>query len=83
MTAAHPPISPALLSVNDTALYLGVSRATVYRMSAERGVGRFPAPKLIRGRRLFAVKDLDAFIAQANPAGGHQARVPRLRQVSA
>ena len=56
-------IQPALLSVNDTALYLGCSRAKVYRLSALCGTTGFPAPVAIGSRRMFRVTDLDRFIA--------------------
>jgi predicted DNA-binding transcriptional regulator AlpA len=55
-------IQPAALSVTDAAAYLGVSRKTMYRISAERGTGGGPCPVEIRGRRVFRVKDLDAYL---------------------
>lgn len=55
-------VQPAALSVADSATYLGISRKTMYRISAERGTGGGPVPVEIRGRRVFRVKDLDAYL---------------------
>jgi excisionase family DNA binding protein len=59
----RPAIVPAALSVEDAATYLGISRNTVYRLSAECGT-RVPElrPVHIGGRRLFRRIDLDAFL---------------------
>ncbi len=56
-------VEPAALSVNDAAVYLGISRATLYRITAERGTGpSVLRPTLIGGRRLFQPKHLDAYL---------------------
>ncbi len=61
MTAVSP-----LLSVSDAAAYLGISRASLYRIAAECGTGKSGLAVIrIRGRRLFKKTDLDAFIARS------------------
>jgi excisionase family DNA binding protein len=63
------PISPAALTVSQAATYLGISRRTLYRISAERGVGKSRLPVCcIEGRRLFRVCDLDAYLAKHTTA---------------
>lgn len=60
------------LGVNDAAAYLGVSRRTLYRLSAECGTGALPVVHL-RGRRVFRVVDLDRFLAQQLAGAGRRA----------
>jgi excisionase family DNA binding protein len=55
-------MTPALLSVNDAAAYLGISRATVYRLAAECGAGKGPRVTKVRGRSMFKRAELDAYI---------------------
>jgi excisionase family DNA binding protein len=58
-------LDPALLSVPQAAAYLGISRATLYRVAAECGTGKTGLRVVrIRGRRLFKRTDLDAYIAR-------------------
>lgn len=62
-THAEPPfLSPVLLSIPDAAKYLGVSRASLYRLG-------LPLVKLGR-RTLVRRSDLDALVAQG---GNHAA----------
>jgi excisionase family DNA binding protein len=54
-----------LLSIPEAAAYLGISRATLYRISAERGQGGSGLNVVpIRGRRFFEQRALDAYIAR-------------------
>lgn len=67
-----PPLRGAL-GVEDAARYLGVSRRTMYRLSAECGTGPAQLPVVhIGGRRLFRLRDLDAFLAQQVVRGGRR-----------
>ena len=52
---------PLLLAVPAAAALLGCSRRTLYR---ELDAGRLPSRK-VRGRRLLARADLDAYVAKA------------------
>lgn len=61
-------ITPAALGVADAAKYLGISRTSMYRLTAECGTRSPLRPVHIGGRRVFRVVDLDAFLA-ANLAG--------------
>ena len=61
-------MTPALLSVNDAAAYLGISRSTMYRLAAECGAGGGPQVTPVRGRRMFSVAELDAFIERQTNA---------------
>jgi excisionase family DNA binding protein len=65
----RPPVQPAALSVADAATYLGISRSAMYRLTAECGT-RKPElrPVHIGGRRVFRIKDLDAYL-EAHLAG--------------
>lgn len=66
-------ITPGALSVLDAAAYLGVSRRTLYRISAECGTGPSALPVAhIRGRRVFRVRDLDAYLARQVVQGGRR-----------
>ncbi len=74
MTAPRK-VSPALLTVNETARYLNVSRSTVYKLSALRGTGpaqlpvvNLPGTSVVR----FKVSDLDALIARSVVHGGRR-----------
>ena len=70
-------IQPAALSVPQAAAYLGVSRATVYRISAERGEGASGLePLLIRGRRVLLREDLDAYLQSCRARQGRRAALP-------
>lgn len=61
--SARAACEPATYSVPDAARYLGVSRATLYRITAERGTGKSSLmPTVIRGRRVFTRKQLDAYL---------------------
>lgn len=53
-----------VLTVAEAAAYLGVSRMTVYRLTAEQGQGRsaLPVVHLSPGRRGFMQSDLDAYL---------------------
>lgn len=75
MTAPRRPVTPALLTVNEAAAYLNVSRSTVYKLSALRGTGpaqlpvvNLPGTNVVR----FRVSDLDALIARSVATGGRQ-----------
>jgi len=74
MTAPRK-VSPALLTVIETARYLNVSRSTVYKLSALRGTGpaqlpvvNLPGTNVVR----FKVADLDALIARSVVHGGRR-----------
>ncbi len=74
-TTPRRPVSPALLTVNEAAAYLNVSRSTVYKLSALRGTGptqlpvvNLPGTSVVR----FKVTDLDALIARSVVSGGRQ-----------
>lgn len=70
---AHRKVTPALLSVADTATYLGVSRTTVYKLSAACGTGPGALPVVhIGGKRLFRITDLDRFIERSVAHGGRR-----------
>lgn len=63
-------VEPAALTVDQAATYLGVSRRTLYRITAECGTGKDNLPIIrLRGRRLFLRRDLDAYLQahQINP----------------
>jgi len=59
-----PAYAPGqLLTVNEAAAYLSVSRRQMYVLSAEAGAGRDGLPVVTVGRsRRFRVRDLDAFV---------------------
>ena len=62
-------VESPVLSVAQAAVYLGVSRATVYRITAEQGRGPSGLqPLLIRGRRVFLRADLDAYLQRCKVA---------------
>ncbi len=72
MTASRK-VTPALLTVNEAAAYLNVSRSTVYKLSALRGTGpkqlpvvNLPGTSVVR----FKIADLDALIARSVVTGG-------------
>ncbi len=74
MTAPRK-VTAALLTVNEAAAYLNVSRSTVYKLSALRGTGpaqlpvvNLPGTSVVR----FKVADLDALIARSVVHGGRQ-----------
>ncbi len=74
MTASRK-VTPALLTVNEAAAYLNVSRSTIYKLSALRGTGpaqlpvvNLPDTNVVR----FKVTDLDALIARSVVHGGRQ-----------
>jgi excisionase family DNA binding protein len=80
-TTPRLPVMPALLSVKDTAIYLGVSRSTVYKLSAQCGTGPAALPVVYIGRkRLFRVADLDRLIERSVAHGGRQPPVKAGRQ---
>jgi excisionase family DNA binding protein len=54
-------VQPAALTVDQAATYIGVSRRTMYRISAEAGTGGLPVVH-IRGRRVFLRRHLDAYL---------------------
>ena len=63
MTESRVHLAPAVLNVKDAAAYLGVSARTMYRLSAQCGTGPQDLPVVhVRGRRVFAVADLDAYL---------------------
>jgi excisionase family DNA binding protein len=56
-------ILPAALTVDQAAAYIGVSRRTMYRLSAECGTGKSELPVVhVRGRRVFLRRHLDAYL---------------------
>ncbi|MEI6611119.1 MAG: hypothetical protein WCO53_15460 [Deltaproteobacteria bacterium] len=56
-------IKPRMLSVEQTAQYVGLAAKTIRNRIGPKAVNPFPVkPKHIGGRVLFDVKDLDAFI---------------------
>jgi predicted DNA-binding transcriptional regulator AlpA len=58
-----------LLSVEEAAIYLGISPRTIYNGVAPRSKNPFPIkPKRYGKRRLFDIRDLDAF-ADSLPTG--------------
>lgn len=59
------------LGVDDAAKYLGVSRRTLYRISAECGTTGLPVVH-IRGRRVFRTRDLDAYLDRHVIRGGRK-----------
>jgi excisionase family DNA binding protein len=64
-----PIIEPALLSIPDAALRLGVSRATIYRLLAD---GELDGPHVRAGRRVTAdsiKRYLDRIDARARDGG--------------
>jgi len=75
-TTPRRPVSPALLSVADTATFLGVSRTTVYKLSAACGTGPGALPVVhIGGKRLFRITDLDRLIDRSVTHGGRRIKV--------
>lgn len=60
--------APAALSVADAAKYLGISRSSMYRLTAECGTRVNLRPVHIGGRRVFRIVDLDRYL-EANLAG--------------
>lgn len=77
MTASA--IEPSALTVDQAATYLGVSRRTLYRITAECGTGKDDLPVIhVRGRRLFLRRDLDAYLE----AHRVQPLRPRLRSTA-
>ena len=66
-------MTPAALGVDDAAKYLGVSRRTLYRISAECGNGPDALPVVhVRGRRVFRTRDLDAYLDRHVIRGGRK-----------
>lgn len=66
-------MTPAALGIEDAAKYLGVSRRTLYRISAECGTGPDALKVVhIRGRRVFRTRDLDAYLDRHVVRGGRQ-----------
>lgn len=65
---------PAALGVDDAAAYLGISRRTMYRLSAECGNGpsAIPVVHVSPGRRVFRIRDLDAYLARQTVTGGRK-----------
>jgi len=56
-------IKPRMLSVDQTAQYVGLAAKTIRNRIGPKTVNPFPVkPKHIGGRVLFDVKDLDAFL---------------------
>lgn len=56
-----------MLSIADTAIYLGLSKRTLYNGIAPKSKKPFPVkPKRIGDRVLFDVKDLDSYIDTLN-----------------
>lgn len=67
-----PGFEPAALSVTEAAAYIGVSRATLYRITAECGTSPTGLrPLRVRGRRLFLRKDLDAYLLRQRVPSNH------------
>jgi predicted DNA-binding transcriptional regulator AlpA len=61
------------LGVNDAAKFLGISRRSMYRLTAECGTGPSQIPVVhIGGRRVFRVRDLQAFLDRNVVAGGRR-----------
>ena len=50
---------PELVSINEAARILGVSRTSIYRMCTE---GRLPFVQLLKRKRMIARSDLEIFI---------------------
>ena len=66
-------IKPRLMSVKETASYLGISPKTIRNRLGRKAVKPFPVtPKRIGRRVLFDVRDLDAYIKELpkNQGGG-------------
>ncbi|MFC1534145.1 helix-turn-helix transcriptional regulator [Thermodesulfobacteriota bacterium] len=56
-------IGKRLLSVEETAQYLGISDRTIYNMIGRRKRNKFPIPVKRFGRLVkFDIKDVDAYI---------------------
>lgn len=56
-------IKPRMLSVDETARYIGLASKTIRNRIGPRAADPFPiTPKRIGGRVLFDVKDLDAYL---------------------
>ncbi len=79
-TTPRRPVAPALLTVNEAARYLNVSRSTVYKLSALRGTGpaqlpvvNLPGTSVVR----FRVSDLDRFIERSIAHGGRHIKAAR------
>ncbi len=79
-TTPRRKVTPALLTVNEAATYLNVSRSTVYKLSALRGTGpkqlpvvNLPGTSVVR----FTVADLDALIARSIVSGGRHIKAAR------
>ncbi len=77
-TTPRRKVSAALLTVNETARYLNVSRSTVYKLSALRGTGpaqlpvvNLPGTSVVR----FKVSDLEDLIARSVVTGGRRIKV--------
>ncbi len=60
------PITPLLLSANEVAAALSVSRATVYQMSNTGLLG--PMPIALGGRKLWRYEELAAWVRAGCPA---------------
>ena len=61
------------LGVDDAAKYLGISRRSLYRLAAECGTGPGALPVVhLGGRRVFRVRDLDAFLERNVVRGGRR-----------
>lgn len=79
-TTPRRPVTAALLTVNEAAAYLNVSRSTVYKLSALRGTGpaqlpvvNLPGTSVVR----FKVADLDDLIARSVIHGGRHIKAAR------
>lgn len=66
-------MTPGALGVTDAAAYLGISRRSLYRLSAECGTGPDALPVVhLGGRRVFRVRDLDAYLERHIVRGGRR-----------
>ena len=63
------PVLRGALSVEEAAIYIGVSRATMYRLSAACGTSGLPVVHLGR-RRVFRVAELDKYLERNTVHGG-------------
>lgn len=61
------------LNVKDAARYLGISVRSLYRLTAECGTGPDALSVVhINGRRVFRIRDLDAFLDRHVVRGGRR-----------